>query len=402
LSIARNWEQIAEAWKAPGIPPLPIKPHGLEKQYSVQVIEDFIWENLEWSLNLLVNYAYNNRGFSRYVMHVCFDHLACTYKLDLPTFGVDDRWVGAIYCFPLDCDVGSMVNDMTRRGVPVFGVQEYPSHVCHDIIPNCTPESPEASAAADAESAAVMKWWKVDRLQVEEHVVHVEIPLIHVLCPDLWYIRPHEGYPGKSSCDDEEHSLSDIASHMFGANDMCETHVAILCDLLGPSPWPSAQTYMVPKFHWVYEYRERIKVYDNEEDDPTFSALKPTASSGVDDNDEMDIFGGIMRNPFNTEFDDTYDSHDEDDDYQREPSPLDPGQENATKALISAAENGDDSAWQRIELALKGAHGKKRGKSHNGKPAQSDFKTALLRLWRSSTNEQRQHENDARHHVWQA
>jgi hypothetical protein len=247
-----------------------------------------------------------------------------------------------------------------------------------------------------------MKQWKVDRLQVEECVVHVKIPLIHVSCPDPWYIRPHEGYPGKSSHDDKEHSLSDIASCMFGANDMCETHVAILHDLLGPSPWPSAQTYTVLKFHSVYEYGESIKVYDNEEDDPTFSAPKPTASSGVDDNDEMDIFGGIMRNPFDTEFDDTYDSHDEDDDYQREPSPLDPGQENATKALISAAENGDDSAWQRIELTLKGAHGKKRGKSRNGKPAQSDFETALLRLWRSSMNEQRQHKNDARHHVWQA
>jgi hypothetical protein len=158
----------------------------------------------------------------------------------------------------------------------------------------------------------------------------------------------------------------------------------------------------VPKFHWVYEYGERIKVYNNEEDDPTFSTPKPTASSGVDDNDKMDIFGGIMRNPFNTEFNDTYDSHDENDDYQREPSPLDPGQENAMKALILAAENGDNSAWQRIELALKGAHGKKRGKSCNGKPAQSDFETALLRLWRSSTNEQRQCKNDARRHVRQA
>ncbi|KAF9503193.1 hypothetical protein BS47DRAFT_1402646 [Hydnum rufescens UP504] len=325
-----DWEIIAEAWKVPGIPPLPTKPHGLEKQYSVQLIEDFIWENPELSLNLLMNYAYDNRGFAEYVMHICFNHLA--------------RW--AIYRFPLDPDVGSVVDDMIRRGVPVFGVQEYPSRVCRDIIPNCTPESPEASAAADAESAAAMKQWKVDRLQVEEHVVHVEIPLIHVSCPDPWHIRPHEGYPGESSHDDEEHSLSYIASHMFGANDMCETHVAILRDLLGPGPWPSAQTYVVPGFRWVYEYGERIKVYDNEEDDPTFSAPKPAASK----------------------FDDTYDGHDEDDDYRREPSPLDPGQENAMKALISAAENGDDSAWQRIELALRGAHGKKRGKSRNGNP----------------------------------
>ncbi|KAF9514342.1 hypothetical protein BS47DRAFT_1361848 [Hydnum rufescens UP504] len=387
FTIARDWEIIAEAWKVPGIPPLPTKPHGLEKQYSVQLIEDFIWENLELSLNLLMNYAYDNRGFAEYVMHICFDHLACTYKLELLSFGVDDRWVGAIYHFALDPDVGSM---------------ECPSQVHCDIIPNRTPESPEASAAADAESAAAMKEWKVDRLQVEEHVVHVEIPLIHVLCPDPWHIRPHEGYPGKSSHDDEEHSLSYIASCMFGTNDMCETHVAILCDLLGPGPWPSAQTYVVPGFHWVYEYRERIKVYDNEEDDPTFSTPKPAASSGVDDDDGMDIFGAIMGNPFNTEFDDTYDGHDEDDDYQREPSPLDPGQENATKALISAAENGDDSAWQRIELMLRGAHGKKREKSCNGKPAQSDFETALMRLWRSSTKEERQCENDARRCAKQA
>ncbi|KAF9506323.1 hypothetical protein BS47DRAFT_1367466 [Hydnum rufescens UP504] len=368
FTISRDWEIIAEAWKVPGIPPLPTKPHGLEKQYSVQLIEDFIWENLELSLNLLMNYAYNNRGFAKYNCQA----------------GVDDQWVGAIYCFPFDPDVGSMVDDMIQQGVPVFGVQEYPSWVHHDIIPNRTPKSPEVSAAADAESAAAMKQWKVDRLQVEEHVVHVEIPLIHVSCPDPWHIRPHEGYPGKSSSDDEEHSLLYIESHMFGANDMCETHVAILCNLLGPGPWPSAQTYMVPGFHWVYEYRERIKVYDNEEDDPMFSALKPAASSGVDDDDGMDIFGVIMGNPSDTEFDDTYDSHDEDNDYQREPSPLDPGQENAVKALILAAENGDDSAWQRIKLVLRGA-GKKRGKSCNGKPAQSDFKTALMRLWRSST-----------------
>ncbi|KAF9502619.1 hypothetical protein BS47DRAFT_1370139, partial [Hydnum rufescens UP504] len=76
FTIARDWEIIAEAWKVPGIPPLPTKPHGLEKQYSVQLIEDFIWENLELSLNLLVNYAYNNRGFAEYVMHICFNHLA--------------------------------------------------------------------------------------------------------------------------------------------------------------------------------------------------------------------------------------------------------------------------------------------------------------------------------------
>ncbi|KAF9506334.1 hypothetical protein BS47DRAFT_1367443 [Hydnum rufescens UP504] len=290
FTIARDWEIIAEAWKVLGIPPLPTKPHGLEKQYSVQLIEDFIWENPELSLNLLVNYAYDNRGFAEYV--------------------------GAIYCFPLDPDVGSVVDDMIRRGVPVFGVQEYPS---------------QASAAADAESAAVMKQWKVDRLQVEERV-----------------------------------------------------------------------TYVVLGFRWVYEYGERIKVYDNKEDDPTFSAPKPAASSGVGDDDRMDIFGAIMGNPFDTEFDDTYDGHDEDDDYRREPSPLDPGEENAAKALISAAENGDDSARQRIELALRGAHGKKRGKSCNGKPAQSDFETALMRLWRSSTKEERQRENDARRCVKQA
>ncbi|KAF9510092.1 hypothetical protein BS47DRAFT_1364787 [Hydnum rufescens UP504] len=343
FTITRDWEIIAEAWKVLGIPPLPTKPHGLEKQYSVQLIEDFIWENLELSLNLLMNYAYDNRGFAKYVMHICFDHLARTYKLELLSF--------------------------------VFGVQEYLSWVHHDIIPNHTPKSPEVSAAADAESAAAMKQWKVDRLQVEEHMVHVEIPLIHVLHPDPWHIRPHEGYPGKCSRDDEEHSLSYIASHMFGANDMCETHVAILHDLLGPGPWPSAQTYVVLGFCWVYEYGERIKVYDNEEDDPMFSTPKPAASS---------------------EFDDTYDGHDEDDDYWREPSPLDPCQENATKALISAAENGDDSAWQRIELALRGAHGKKRGKSCNEKPTQSDFETALMRLWRSSTKEERQRDNDAR------
>ncbi|KAF9502588.1 hypothetical protein BS47DRAFT_1370164, partial [Hydnum rufescens UP504] len=53
FTIARDWEIIAEAWKVPGIPPLPTKPHGLEKQYSVQLIEDFIWENPELSLNLL-------------------------------------------------------------------------------------------------------------------------------------------------------------------------------------------------------------------------------------------------------------------------------------------------------------------------------------------------------------
>ncbi|KAF9510127.1 hypothetical protein BS47DRAFT_1364752 [Hydnum rufescens UP504] len=352
FTIARDWEIIAEAWKVPGIPPLPTKPHGLEKQYSVQLIEDFIWENPELSLNLLVNYAYNNRGFAEYIMHICFDHLARTYKLELPSFGVDDRRVGAIYRFPLDPDVGSVVDDMIR--------QRCTSLWCSGV----------SVPAADAESAAVMKQWKVDRLQVEERVVHVEIPLIHVSRPNPWHIRPHEGYPGESSCDDEEHSLSYIASRMFGANDMCETHVAILHDLLGPGPWPSAQTYVVLGFRWVYEYGERIKVYDNEEDDPTFSTPKPAASSGVDDNDRMDIFGVIMGNPFDTEFDDTYDGHDEDDDYWREPSPLDPGQENAVKALISAAENGDDSAWQRIELALRGAHGKKRGKSHNGKPAQ--------------------------------
>ncbi|KAF9520138.1 hypothetical protein BS47DRAFT_1357641 [Hydnum rufescens UP504] len=163
---------------------------------------------------------------------------------------------------------------------------------------------------------------------------------------------------------------------------MCETHVAILHNLLGPGPWPSAQTHVVPGFHWVYEYGERIKVYDNEEDDPMFSAPKPAASSGVDDDDGMDIFGAIMGNPFDTEFDDTYDSHDEDDDYQREPSPLDPGQENAVKALILAAENGDDSAWQKIKLMLRGAHGKKREKS--------------------SMKEERQYENDASRHTKQA
>ncbi|KAF9518594.1 hypothetical protein BS47DRAFT_1388991 [Hydnum rufescens UP504] len=389
FTIARDWEIIAEAWKVPGIPPLPTKPHGLEKQYSVQLIEDFIWENPELSLNLLVNYAYDNRGFAEYVMHICFDHLARTYKLELPSFGVDDRWVGAIYRFPLDPDVGSVVDDMIRRGVPVFGVQEYLSWVRRDIIPNRTPESPEASAAADAESAAAMKQWKVDRLQVEERVVHVEIPLIHVSRPDPWHIRPHEGYPGESSRDDEEHSLSYIASRMFGANDMCETHVAILRDLLGPGPWPSAQTYVVPGFRWVYEYGERIKVYDNEEDDPMFSAPKPAASSGVDDDDGMDIFGAIMGNPFDTEFDDTYDGHDEDDDYRREPSPLDP-------------ENGDDSAQAENRTRAERAHGKKRGKSRNGKPAQSDFETALMRLWRSSTKEERQCENDARRRAKQA
>ncbi|KAF9516241.1 hypothetical protein BS47DRAFT_1360435 [Hydnum rufescens UP504] len=56
------------------------------------------------------------------------------------------------------------------------------------------------------------------------------------------------------------------------------------------------QTYVVPGFRWVYEYGERIKVYDNEEDDPTFSTPKPAASSGVDDDDGMDIFGAIMGN----------------------------------------------------------------------------------------------------------
>ncbi|KAF9515660.1 hypothetical protein BS47DRAFT_1391325 [Hydnum rufescens UP504] len=90
------------------------------------------------------------------------------------------------------------------------------------------------------------------------------------------------------------------------------------------------------------------------------------------------------------------DGHDEDDDYRREPSPLDPGQENADEGPHIGCRKWDDSAQQRIELTLRGAHGKKRGKSRNGKPAQSDFETALMRLWRSSTKEERQRENDAR------
>ncbi|KAF9516239.1 hypothetical protein BS47DRAFT_1360433 [Hydnum rufescens UP504] len=160
------------------------------------------------------------------------------------------------------------------------------------------------------------------------------------------------------------------------------------------SCWPFhalCQTYVGREIPWCMSTGNGIKSLTiTREDDPTSAPRKPAASSGVDDNDGMDIFGVIMGNLSTQNSMTLMTAIDEDDDYRERTIPLDPGQENARRPSYRLQKMGMISAWQKIELVLRGAHGKKRGKSHNGKPAQSDFKTALMRLWRSSTKEERQ------------
>ncbi|KAF9510546.1 hypothetical protein BS47DRAFT_1395860 [Hydnum rufescens UP504] len=94
----------------------------------------------------------------------------------------------------------------------------------------------------------------------------------------------------------------------------------------------------------------------------------------VDNNMEdhgFNIYDDIMGNPYN-EDDNNWENEG---DYNLNPTPhLDTKQEAEAKALVLAAKSGDGTEKSQITKVLQGAQGKKRGKWHNGKPPQTDFK----------------------------
>ncbi|KAF9510269.1 hypothetical protein BS47DRAFT_1396114 [Hydnum rufescens UP504] len=324
-----------------------------------------------------MRFAYDCRGYAEYMMHITIDHIACTYNLDLPVFGIDDRRVGAVYRLPLGPADRQAVDDLVRMGTPVFGVMEYPHRDHCDIVPDHCPNSPEAATAAASKYFAAMKKWEDQNINVTEHIVHVEVPLAHVQHPNNWFIRPHLGYPGESDCNDRP--LCEAAWRVLTPGEICETDVVALRDFLGCGPWPAGQAYKVPKFYYKYEFGESIKIYVNEDEGPTASSSKAVVDN-MDDHG-FNIYDDIMGNPYN-EDDEYWENEGE---YDLNPTPhLDAKQEAEAKALVLTAESGDGAAKSRIIEVLQGARGKKRGKRHNGMPPQTDFKTVIMTLWRSS------------------
>ncbi|KAF9518705.1 hypothetical protein BS47DRAFT_1388865 [Hydnum rufescens UP504] len=288
-------------------------------------------------------------------MHITIDHIARTYNLDFPVFGIDDQQVGAVYRLPLTPADHQAVDDLVRMGTPVFGVMEYPHHDHHDIVPNHCPNSPKAAAAAASKYFAAMKKWEDQNINVTEHIIHVEVPLAHVQHPNNWFIRPHLGYPGES--DHNDRPLCEAAWHVLTPGEICETDVVALWDFLGHGLWPAGQAYKVPKFYYKYKFGESIKIYVNEDEGPMASSSKAVADN-MDDHG-FNIYDDIMGNPYNE--DDKY--WENEGEYDLNPTPhLDAKQEAEAKALVLAAESGDGAAKSRIIEVLQGAHGKKRGK----------------------------------------
>ncbi|KAF9502644.1 hypothetical protein BS47DRAFT_1403317, partial [Hydnum rufescens UP504] len=354
-----HWSSVTRYLKVLDVPLPPTKPTSLGRSTSLEFIPDSVWASGDVHLNVLTRFAYDCRGYAEYVMHLAIDHIACTYNLDLPVFGIDDQQVGAVYRLPLTpADWSIHIN---RR----------------DTVPNCCPDSPEAATAAAAEYFAAMKKWDEQNVDVTEYIVHIEVPLVHVQHPVNWFIRLHLGYPGE--LDHNDRPLCEAASHILPAGEICETDVVALWDFLGCGPWPAAQAYKVPKFYYKYEFREVIKIYVNEDDGPMASSSKV-----VGDNMEdhcFNIYNDIMGNPY----DEDDNNWENEGDYNLNPTPhLDAKQEAEAKALVLTAKSGDGTAKSQITKVLQGAQGKKRGKWHNGKPPQTDFETAVMQLWRSS------------------
>ncbi|KAF9509943.1 hypothetical protein BS47DRAFT_1364933 [Hydnum rufescens UP504] len=337
--------------------PFPLRNQtSLGRSTSLEFVPDSVWASGDVHLNVLTRFAYNCRGYAEYVMHLAIDHIARTYNLDLPVFGIDDRRVGAVYHLPLTPADRQAVDDLVRMGTPVFGVVEYLHRDHRDTVPDCCPDSPEAAAAAVAEYFAAMKKWDKQNVDVAE---------------------PHLGYPGE--LDRNDRPLCEAASCVLPAGEICETDVVALWDFLGCGLWPAAQAYKVPKFYYKYEFGEAIKIYVNEDDSPMASSSKVVGDNMEDHG--FNIYDDIMGNPYDKD----NDNWENEGDYDLNPTPhLDAKQEAEAKALVLAAESGDGTAKSQITKVLQGAQGKKRGKWHNGKPPQTDFETAVMQLWRSS------------------
>ncbi|KAF9510552.1 hypothetical protein BS47DRAFT_1395866 [Hydnum rufescens UP504] len=294
-----HWSSVTRYLKVLDVPLPPMKPTSLGHSTSLEFIPDSVWASGDVHLNVLTRFAYDCQGYAEYMMHLAIDHVARTYNLDLPVFGIDDQRVGAVYRLPLTPADRQAVDDLVRMGTPVFGVVEYPHRDHHDTVPNRCPDSPEAAAAAAAEYFAAMKKWDEQNVDVAEYIIHVEVPLVHVQHPVNWFIRPHLGYPGE--LDRNDRPLCEAASHILPAGEICETDVVALRDFLGRGPWPAAQAYKVPKFYYKYEFGEAIKIYVNEDNGPMASSSKVVGDNMEDHG--FNIYDDIMGNPYNEDND---------------------------------------------------------------------------------------------------
>ncbi|KAF9502666.1 hypothetical protein BS47DRAFT_1370104, partial [Hydnum rufescens UP504] len=301
-----HWSSVARYLKVLDVPLPPMKPTSLGCSTSLEFIPDSVWASGDVHLNVLTRFAYNCRGYTEYVMHLAINHIARTYNLDLPVFGIDDRQVGAVYRLPLtpvDCQA---VDDLVRMGTPVFGVVEYPHRDRRDTVPDRCPDSPEAAAAAAAEYFAAMK--NTRSIGSSGRIWDILVNLIAMI---VLSVKLHRAF-----C-----LLAKFARLMWSLYGL-------------PWSWPVACCPGIQgaKVLLQIRIREAIKIYVNEDDGPMASSSKAVGDNMEDHG--FNIYDDIMGNPY----DEDDDNWENEGDYDLNPTPhLDAKQEAEAKALVLAA-----------------------------------------------------------------
>ncbi|KAF9508605.1 hypothetical protein BS47DRAFT_1365854 [Hydnum rufescens UP504] len=114
---------------------------------------------------------------------------------------------------------------MEIRGVPVFGVREYPSEDCQGILDGHHPGQHTAGAHLN-----------IGGMAAKTHIVHVEALFEHVGHLNPWYICPPQGYP----CQKDGQSLVSTLEQLISFSS------------LGYGPFPSAQGFVPTLYHVKY------------------------------------------------------------------------------------------------------------------------------------------------------
>ncbi|KAF9502690.1 hypothetical protein BS47DRAFT_1370089 [Hydnum rufescens UP504] len=168
LEVARDWLGNKSQW-----PKAPVVPATLS---LCDELEDIQHQNKDvLHVNGLIITAYEFNGYASYLMFCCIDKLVETFKANAPIFCIDDRIIGAVFGNSVGDKETIWHEELERRGIPIWIVQELRSH--RDTFRDR--HSPNDVLLAPSHVAEARK----NPHDLPHQRLHLEIPLLHVQHP---------------------------------------------------------------------------------------------------------------------------------------------------------------------------------------------------------------------------
>ncbi|KAF9504156.1 hypothetical protein BS47DRAFT_1368995 [Hydnum rufescens UP504] len=334
-TVYEGWKSIATDWlNGASLPRTPVKPDWMNDQSMQNAFTSIVDQPQPQShVTSLLFFAYECNGYASYLMHCCIDRLLALCEVPHPTFGVDDRVVGAVFKDPLGSEEVKWRDELVGRGIPVWVVRELWTR--QDTFPDRHGPEDIASAQTCVDQA------KRSAKSLIHHHIHLQVPVTHVEHPVLWRMLPQAYYEGDR---DEPFIQSVWDSFLFsgsmGTPYLTKVRLDDLRTVFGPGvfPKPSAPVISPPSAPPAPEITMG---------DPSQLNL-PSATLAPEIN---------MDDPYRWNSDEEEDEDDYDDRKKEEVAIA--KQRAAAQALMDAAYGGDIEAQLSLQKALRDAKGKK-------------------------------------------